>query len=81
MNVSIYHGGKRFHIWMKVFGHFQLGYLSCALACLEHSRRRKMDVSCTMEQLHREAIYWNLSLFGKPLLMKRLLIFFSYLEA
>lgn len=56
-----YHGGEHFHVWKKpaVLGHFQLAYLSCALACLERTRRRKKGQYCTQEILKREAIRWS----------------------
>ena len=53
-----YHGGEHFHVWKKSvnLGHFQLAYFSCALACLEHIKRRKLGQYCTQEILKREDI-------------------------
>ena len=58
-----YHGAEHFHVWKKaaVLGHFQLAYLSCALAGLERSNRRKNGQYCTQEMLNREAIRWSRS--------------------
>ena len=60
-NLKQHHGAEHFHVWSPgaVRGHFQLVYLSGAVAGLERARRREQGEWCTWEQLHREAIRWS----------------------
>jgi hypothetical protein len=56
-----HHGAEHFHVWSPraVLGHFELVYLSGAVAGLERAQRRDRGEWCTWEQLHREAIRWS----------------------
>jgi hypothetical protein len=56
-----HHGAEHFHIWSPgaVKGHFELVYLSGAVAGLERAARQRRGERCTWERLHREAIRWS----------------------
>ena len=58
-NLKQHHGAEHFHVWSPgaVEGHFQLVYLSGAVASLERAHRRDQEEDCTWEHLHRDAIH------------------------
>lgn len=60
-NLKQHHGAEHFHVWSPgaVGGHFQVVYLSGAVASLERAQRQQRGESCTWEALHREAIWWS----------------------